>query len=246
MFLTRENEMNVTEYCDTRDHLAREMIKVGVIVTADSDHPRVIERDGIRGKERGFKLKLHDKNPNAPLSPFYLDLGTKDNPKPGPLTQEIVNLATRCMQYAYFFNNNIDFDAVVGIPNAGDPFAKAWGKLYGVHRLELEKYEYNDKRAIASLKLPIPLEVKKVLLVDDLITEADSKRESIDVLRDNSLEVIDVVVLVDREQGGENELRKLGCALHSVFTITALLDLFFVMHDTNKELRNKIRSYLKN
>jgi uridine monophosphate synthetase len=234
--------MNVSEYCDARNHLARELIRVGALLTSDSNHPLIIERIGLNGRECGFKLKLHDKNPNAPLSPFYLNLRTENT---GPLTSDIVNLAARCMQYAYFFSNKDRFDAVVGVPRAGNPFARALARLSEVPCLMLDKYEYNGKRAIASLIGNVPPSVKKVLVVDDLITISDSKREAIQVLRDEGMDVTDVLVLVDREQGGDIGLSKLDCELHSVFTITALLDLFFVTCDTDKALRNRIRSYLR-
>ena len=32
---------------------------------------------------RGFRLKLHERNPSAPLSPFYFSLRAADNPKAG-------------------------------------------------------------------------------------------------------------------------------------------------------------------
>ena len=49
-----------------------------------------------------FKLKLHEKNPNAPLSPIYLNLRTPDNPKPGNLTLKIVAQIGRLMYFTAF------------------------------------------------------------------------------------------------------------------------------------------------
>jgi uridine monophosphate synthetase len=43
-------------------------------------------------------------------------------------------------------------------------------------------------------------------------------------LSEAGLKITDVVVLIDREQGGRAELAARGVCLHSVMTITQLLD----------------------
>lgn len=63
-----------------------------------------------------------------------------------------------------------------------------------------------------------------VLVVDDVITTADSKLEAIKILKDSGLVVMGVLVVVDREQGGAEKLREYGYALHSIFTLTEVLD----------------------
>ncbi|OGG93848.1 hypothetical protein A2609_01205 [Candidatus Kaiserbacteria bacterium RIFOXYD1_FULL_47_14] len=224
--------------------LAFALMNIGAVLTAESDHPLVVERERENGVERGFLLKLHEKNPEAPLSPFFLNLRTPDNPKPGPLTPEIVEFAARCMRDVQA-NRGLSFDATAGIPRAGDPFAKALARLYGMNAIVLEKIERDGKRCVA---LPsdfwLPARIKKALGVDDLITKADSKREAIGVWRGVGLEVTDILVLVDREQGGREELAGLGCTLHSVFTITELLDLYVDAGKMTSHLRIDIHAYL--
>ena len=55
-------------------NLAIALFDSEAVLTAESDSPLVIKRNGPNGVERGFKLKLHEKNPEAPLSPFFLNL----------------------------------------------------------------------------------------------------------------------------------------------------------------------------
>ncbi len=212
--------MNV-KYKEARHYLALMLWDIGAMLTAASDHPLVVER----GLERGFKLKLHEKNSDDPLSSFYLNLRTVDNPKPGPLTPKIVDLAACCM-FELCLERTLMFDAVVGVPRAGDPFAQAFARFARTTCLTMDKWEHKEKRCIASLKGYVPASVKKVLVIDDLITKADSKREAIEILRDAGMYVTDVMVLVDREQGGSERLAKIGCTLHSVLTITEMLDLY--------------------
>jgi uridine monophosphate synthetase len=222
-----------------RHDLAMTLADVGAILTAESDHPLVI----TRGDERGFRLKLHEKNPDAPLSPIYLNLRTPDNPKPGPLTPEIVDFAALCMKDV--IDARLDeFDAVAGIPNAGDPFAISFARYTGKFRLQLGKFGSGDKRQIATIKTPIPTHVGSVLTIDDLVTQADSKIEALTVQRNAGLVATNVLVLVDRDQGGREELHNVGCELDSVFRIQELLAIYLECGKISHPLYRRIRSYL--
>jgi uridine monophosphate synthetase len=63
-----------------------------------------------------------------------------------------------------------------------------------------------------------------VAVIDDLATTGGSKFEAIEKLVSAGLQVRDVVVLVDRQSGASEALAQAGIRLHSVFTLTALLD----------------------
>ena len=236
------NKASSAAYYKARYALALNLWDIGAFLTADSKHPFVVERDSPNGKERGFKLKLHETNPDAPLSPFYLNLRTANN-KNGPLTQEVVDQAASCMQMMVA-NEGSEFDAVAGFPRAGDPFAKSLASFMGKSLVKLNKYEHDGKRKVASLELPIPVSIRRVLGVDDLITRADTKREGVGVLRDEGIEVTDIAVVVDREQGGSDGLAALGCRLLAVFTITKLLDFYVAMEKISPQLNSDIQKYL--
>lgn len=62
------------------------------------------------------------------------------------------------------------------------------------------------------------------VVVDDLATTGGSKLEAIERLKAEGLEVRDVVVLIDRQGGAQEALAAVGCGLHAVFTLGALLD----------------------
>ena len=132
------------------------------------------------------------------------------------------------------------------MPNAGDPFARALARLAGKMNIPLIKWEEGGRRGIASPVCRISPTVRKVLLVDDLITKADSKREAIEVLWGEGLQVSDVLVLADREQGGDEELSKVDSALtlHSVFTVTELFGLYASAGRISPQVHAGICSYL--
>lgn len=212
-------------YDRARREIALALWDVGVVLTSDSIHPLIAARKSLQGIERGFKFKQHEKNPGIPLSPLYLNLRTPDNPRPGPLTPHIVDLAARCMQYLQL-GKNLLFDAVVGVPRAGDPFARVLASLAGKSCFSLEKYEYGGKCCIASLKGEVPASVGMALAVDDVIAKGDSKRETFELLQSENIAITDVMVLADYEMGGREELGGWGCKLHSIFTGSELFGFY--------------------
>lgn len=86
---------------------------------------------------------------------------------------------------------------------------------------------------------------QKVLVIDDLATTADSKIEVAEIFERNRLIVKDVLVLVDREQGGKEALLQAGYKLHSVFKITDLLKLYLEMGKIDQEKYDEAIAYLK-
>jgi uridine monophosphate synthetase len=88
-------------------------------------------------------------------------------------------------------------------------------------------------------------ECEKIVVIDDLATTGGAKFESIEKLNSAGLKVSDVVVLVDRQSGAAQALAQAGYRLHSVATLSALLDYYEV---TNKVDASKIadaRDFLK-
>ncbi|MEI8096604.1 MAG: hypothetical protein WCG73_00670 [Candidatus Moraniibacteriota bacterium] len=226
-------------YPELRVCLAHSLMDVGAVLTRDSIHPLVV----TRGDERGFKLKLHEKNPDAPLSPIYLNLRIPSNPKAGPLTPEIVEMAAQCM-HSFAFMNEIHYNATAGIPHAGDPFAEIFSSIpFPSPLIKMGKEDAGEKRRIGAVVGEVP-KGETVLVIDDLVTAADSKIEAIASLEAAGLVVLDVMVLVDREQGGKEQLAGNGYTLHSVFTISELLDLYAGSGTITPELASEIKAYL--
>lgn len=199
----------------------------------------------------GFRLKLHEKNPEKPLSPFYLELRTSDNlKKAGPLTPEIVR---QCAQEMFNLAQTrmLDFDAVVGLPYAGDPFAEVFAKIAAesgcpVKLFKMKKEGNTDKRQITDLISDNHKQGDRVLIIDDLCTRADTKFEGIKVIEQNGMTVVDVLVLVDREGGGAAELECRGYRLQAVYLLTTLLKLYRNYARIDDEEYQACVAYLKN
>jgi uridine monophosphate synthetase len=195
-----------------------------------------------------FRLKLHEKQPDAPLSPIYLNLRVPDNPKPGPLDSETVDKIGAHL-YGTASRAGVKYDAVAGIPNAGEPLAQAFSR-HSVSRkpiplLQLVKEEGPAGRKITCVKEhPGVVLGNHVLLIDDLITEADTKKEAIQALRDKGFEVDTLLVLVDREQGGAEQLRAIGCETYAAFTLSDLLDFYLQEGKINQAKYDEVKAYL--
>ncbi len=188
-----------------------------------------------------FKLKLHEKNPDAPLSPIYITLRVPENG--GPLSLANVEMISQVL-YDLVQRNKILFDVVAGIPRAGEPFAAVISCFSGKPLLKLGKKEEGGARKIDSVVGGEYEPGQLVLLVDDLITQADTKKEAIAVCEEAGLVVAGLVVLVDREQGGSEELKKAGYSLYAVFPLSALLDYYVKANLLAPEKRDETMAYI--
>src|SRR5262249_37672449 len=65
---------------------------------------------------------------------------------------------------------------------------------------------------------------ERVVVIDDIITDGASKLEAIEPLEAAGLVVEDLVVLIDREQGGRERLAAKGYRLHAVLSSSACFD----------------------
>ena len=87
---------------------------------------------------------------------------------------------------------------------------------------------------------------QKVVLVDDMATNAFSKLSFIQGIRQAGGVVEDVVIVLDREQGGVEALAKEKVRLHSLITLKELLDYMQDKELIDEDQYNQILSYLEN
>lgn len=198
-----------------------------------------------------FELKHHKNNPEAMLSPIFFNLRTENNPgKKGSLSPDLVNNIGRVL-YSVIMRARIPFQYVAGIPWAGEPLAESvyyTNRLFGgkAERIRLVKEEKEDgSRKITGIVDGYKVvSGYKALLIDDLITKADSKFEAIQVLESAGLKVRNILVVIDREQGGADELKKTGYALHSIFKISDLLKFYLNKGKINREKYDEVMEYI--
>lgn len=184
-------------------------------------------------QEGEFALKLHEKNPDAPLSPIYINLRNL----PDNILDQIGKVLTEIPS-----EGKPDF--CTGIPSAGDPIAKAYSRFSGVKVKNIfAKVQTETGRRIVGGETE-KIEKKKIRIIDDLVTAADTKLEAINAARASGYEVTDIVVVVDREQGGSAQLAKEGHKLRSAFTLSQLLNYYRRTGKISPEKYNEVKTYL--
>lgn len=169
-------------------------------------------------REKGeFTLKKHENNPELPLSPYYVN--QRNMPENvldqiGVVLKEISCEATP--------------DFCTGIPKAGTDIAKAYSKATGI---TFVGDIFGKKQTVSGRKIVGKTEAgekKKLRIIDDLVTGAETKLEAIKAAQEMGYEVTDIMVIIDREEGGAQELAKRGARLYAAFKITQLFPLLFL------------------
>ncbi len=67
---------------------------------------------------------------------------------------------------------------------------------------------------------------RDLTLIDDVMASGRSKVWAIEQLARDNIRVSRILVVVDREQGGDEILQEMGYAVHSLYTVTRMLDYF--------------------
>ncbi|MGC8895221.1 MAG: orotate phosphoribosyltransferase [Candidatus Bathyarchaeia archaeon] len=86
---------------------------------------------------------------------------------------------------------------------------------------------------------------ENILFFDDVITEGLSKLEGIKSLEMHGANVKNVMVVVDREEGGKENLDKLGYKVHALAKVSELVDFLFQTEQISKEQRDAVMNYAK-
>jgi len=168
-------------------------------------------------------------------SPYYVDLRLL------PSYPELFDIATS-MAADLVRNKEIDFDVVSAVPTGGLPFGtllahklgapltyvRKKGKSHGEERQVEGKMEKGDQ----------------ALVVDDIITTGGSVIDAVKSVRENGGKVEDVLVLLDRTEGGAENLGKEGLTLNKVANIEPLVEELEARGKIDSNMFGKVKKYL--
>ncbi|MDO4224375.1 MAG: orotidine-5'-phosphate decarboxylase [Bergeyella zoohelcum] len=160
-------------------------------------------------------------------SPFYIDLR--------PLASEpkiLKHLANHLLGMLPLDN----FDLICGVPYAALPMATAMS-LESYIPLIIKRKEaksYGTKQLIEG----IYTKGQNCLLVEDVITSGKSLLETIPEIENEGIKVSDIVVVLDREQGGKALLESKGYRVHTLFTISEVCE---ILRDNGKLMDDEIQ-----
>lgn len=167
-------------------------------------------------------------------SPIYIDLRL--------LVSDPSLLALVAEAYAQKAQS-IAHDRLAGVPYAALPIgtavALASGKPLIYPRKEAKAYGLG--KDIEGNWQP----GERILVIEDLITSGGSIIQSAERMRALGLIVEDCVVLIDREQGGTENLAAAGIRAHSVFQIHDLLQILFEAGHIDAETQSTVTRFLE-
>jgi orotate phosphoribosyltransferase len=110
--------------------------------------------------------------------------------------------------------------AIGGLTLGADPIAAGVAALSGrgeplrAFIVRKEAKEHGTGRLIEG---PAFRDGDRVMLVDDVITTGGSLLKAADALRDQPVEVVEALAVVDREEGGRENIEARGLRVHSLF-----------------------------
>ncbi|MEW6233285.1 MAG: orotidine-5'-phosphate decarboxylase [Chloroflexota bacterium] len=167
------------------------------------------------------------------LSPIYLDLRL--------LVSHPDVLAQAARAYAQVLEG-LEYHCLAAIPYAALPIGTAVALETGRPLIypRREAKEYGTRKAIEGEFRP----GETAVVLDDVITTGASKVEAMSPLKEAGLQVQDVVVLIDREQGGKASLERQGYRLHAVMTITEMVETLSRQGLITGDQRSAVLRYL--
>lgn len=132
------------------------------------------------------------------------------------------------------------FDAFASVPTSGLVFGSALA--YEMNKpfvyVRKEPKAYGTNKMIEGFLEP----GSKVIIVDDVATTGSSVSGAVEIMRANGGIVEDVVALVDRHEGAEDKLKKMGVKLSAVVGIN---DIVNALYEAGLIDENALESVLK-
>jgi uridine monophosphate synthetase len=136
----------------------------------------------------------------------------------------------------------LDYQIIAGVPYTGIPIATAVSLLNNMPMIynRKEKKTYGTGKQIEGLWK----RGDKILVIDDLITNGESKLEVFDLFQQSGLVVHDAVVLIDREQGGQQRLEQEGYELHSLISVFEIIDRLRSLNQIDEKRYNELNEFI--
>lgn len=209
----------------------------------------VVKTKAMSPGGNGFKLKDHKKNPDAPLSPVFLDFRLVSDPKcPGPVSAENL-MEIGSILYGMSSINLLDYSCVCGVPNSANPYAEAMSSGCPSGRIHLLKLTKDVDAQTGERRIPPVVEGKfkpgeSVLLITEVVDHGRCTLEAARALEANDLHVYDILAIVNRSRGGSELLRDEGYNVYCLFDIEDLLEFYMSTRRIPKGEYYEVMQYL--
>jgi uridine monophosphate synthetase len=173
------------------------------------------------------------------LSPYYIDLaGLLSAPR------ELCNIAEKaaCEIRNIMAIDKIDKLASIELKGALILPSIACKVNFPCIVVRKEEKAYGVAGRIAGAEV---VKGENILFFDDVVSEGLSKLEGIKPLEELGAHVKNVIVVVDREQGGKENIEKLGYKVHALAKVSELVNCLFQSGSISKEQADVVMNYIK-
>lgn len=134
------------------------------------------------------------------------------------------------------------FDIICGVPYTALPIATCISIKHNIPMVmrRKEKKSYGTKQQIEGKFA----EGQTCLIIEDVLTTGGSVLETAHDLKEAGLTINDAVVLINREQGGYENLQQHHCTLHAALTLKTILTTLQNADSLTEEERSIVRELL--
>jgi orotate phosphoribosyltransferase len=114
-------------------------------------------------------------------------------------------------------------DGIGGLTMGADPVSFATAFTSHMNNDDIQAFAIRKERKPHGMQLQVEGNVKKgdkVIIVDDVVTTGRSTIQAISIARENGLEILCAIVLLDRcEENGKANIEKENVSMHSILNI---------------------------
>lgn len=134
-------------------------------------------------------------------------------------------------------------DHLCGVPYTALPVATLLSIQSKIPMLmrRKEAKRYGTKKMIEGHYKP----GQKCLIIEDVVTSGSSILETVKDLHKEGLIATEAVIILDREQGGRQNLEANKVEMKSLFTMTKLIEILLENGKITSDLATKVHDYLK-
>jgi orotate phosphoribosyltransferase len=207
------------------------------LTTNKTDQTKKIEIAKILHNIDALKFGVFKLTSGKP-SPYYIDLRVV--PSFPDAFQQI------CDFYLQHITTQIgtqNFDRIAGVPLAGIPFASQIAYDLKKPFLYVRKgtRHHGRQRRVEG----ILVSGDRVLLVDDLVTTGLNLKNAADAIRAEGGVVKEAVALLDREEGGKEDLEESGIKVHTLLRISEVANTLYDIGAIDEESLKTILKQIK-
>jgi orotate phosphoribosyltransferase len=172
------------------------------------------------------------------LSPYYVDM--RLIPSDPEAFRRVIGFYTTALGTTLTSR----IQRLVGIPTAGIAYAAvlAFNLSKPFLYVRKEEKEHGRGRRIEGILQP----ADRVLIIDDVITTGKNTVEAVEAIRSEGGIVEDILVLLDRQQGGAANLKKAGVKLHAFATMAHIADRLNARGMIDDEQLREIKGQITN